>query len=290
MPHELSTIAEADSQLSTKLGSANNSRTSQDISPRKEFEMVTHGDGQVAITDDGGSANKLSSKSDKCSPSRLSKVSMTSKEKGRQIAVVESKDIEKSKTPPISPVNLSLEGSNASITLSCSKLSTSKKSLQMSSGSSDDMETIESMLKSIGMEWAIPTLHKTKEALALTSSSSSLELNSRKQVMGKSTSDSDVSLKQYLKRQIKISSSTLRSDASPASFSADLSELSSIQANNSNAEKSNHKTSTPVLSILEKSEKKVTFSADSDISSIKDDTGKQSDKSGKTSSLSKSDT
>lgn len=288
VPHELSTIVEADSQLSTKIASANNSRTSQDISPRKDFELVIQPEVKVAVEDYGTSTSKLSSKSDTGSPGQVTKVCVTSKEKNTQIVSAE----ERSKTPPVSPVNFSSEGSNPSIILSCSKSSTTKKAVQMSSSSSDDMETIEAMLKSIGMEWAIPTLHKTKEALALTSSSSSLELSSKKQVVSNSMSESEVSLKQYLKKQIKISSSTLRSDASPASFSADLSELSSIQANNSN-EKSHQRMSTPVVSSksTEKSERKVTFSAGSDISSIRDDkSSKTSYRSLNEYSQSKSDT
>lgn len=249
----------------------------------------------VQPEDEGNTtSSKHSSRSNRNSPSQVTKVSLTSKEKCddkcasacSEIVAAQENNGRKSKTPPTSPgLHLSSDGSNPSMILTCSKSATSEKSVRVSSSSSDDMEAIESMLRSIGMEWAIPTLHKTKEALALTSSSSSLELSSKKQVVGNSSSGSEVSLKQYLRKQIRISSSTLKSDVSPASFSADLSELSSIQANNSNVDKSNQKTSTPVISSksTERSGKKVMFSADSDISSVKDESQKHSDKSGKTS-------
>ncbi|XP_018563252.1 uncharacterized protein LOC108904987 [Anoplophora glabripennis] len=291
VPHELSTIVEADSQISTKIGSANNSRTSQDVSPRKDFELVMRPDAESAITGNSTSS-KHSSKSNRSLPVQVPKVSLTSKQKCddscrapcSEIVATQEKLIEKSKTTPPSPVS---DGSNPSIILTSSNSSTSKKSIKISSSSSDDMETIESMLKSIGMEWAIPTLHKTKEALALTSSSSSLELSAKKQILSNSSSGSEVSLRQYLKKQIRISSSTLKSDASPASFS----ELSSIQANNSNADKSNQKTSTPIISSksTERSGKRVAFSEDSDLSSVRDESQKHSSKSGKTSFRSLSD-
>ncbi|KAK9888900.1 hypothetical protein WA026_001121 [Henosepilachna vigintioctopunctata] len=101
-----------------------------------------------------------------------------------------------------------------------------------------EMFRIEAMLRSIGMDWAISTLRKTQEALALTSSSSSLDIKSPATI--KELSEADV--KEFFTKQVfqKISSSTLRSDASPGSLdeSYDLSEI--------NGDFSKKKTSTPI--------------------------------------------
>ncbi|KAL3281907.1 hypothetical protein HHI36_005112 [Cryptolaemus montrouzieri] len=121
-------------------------------------------------------------------------------------------------------------------------LNLSDNSLGSSNTSGDEkieMFRIEAMLRSIGMDWAISTLRKTQEALALTSSSSSLDIKSSAAI--KELSESDI--KEYLTKQIfqKISSSTLRSDASPGSLN-ESHELSGIQ----NADFANKQTSTPV--------------------------------------------
>lgn len=238
------------------LGSANNSRTSQEVSPRKDFELVVQP--EVQTIEESTSSSSTESRTGQIS------VSMT-----------KCADKCTNACSEVIQVDRSAGSSEPSVTVTCNRSMTSKNSLQVSS-SSDDTDSIEAMLRSIGMEWAIPTLHKTKEALALTSSSSSLELKRN----GSSNSGSEVSLKQFLNKQVKVSSSTLRSDASPVSFSGEISELSSIQGNISILEKSNQRTSTPVISSksTERSGKRVVFSEASDISSVRDENGKKSSK------------
>lgn len=230
VPHELSTIVEADSQVSTRI-SPNNSRTcvkdvvQQPLSPTLEEHSLP--------TDDKKSSIKIVDSSE----------SITS--------------CDERTCPSIA-------------------LSSTISSKHSSSSSCCDMKSIEDMLKSIGMDWAIPTLHKTQEALALTSSSSSGDLSSTKKSGRRSASTSEVSLKDFLKKQMisKISSSSLNcSKESPASFVKECSELSAIQVNSS-TEKAKQRTSTPVLSSKSTSKSKEDqhqlFTGASDISSVRD--------------------
>lgn len=220
IPHELSTIAEADSQLSTKI-SPNQSQTQTSID-RELLQLLDQG----------------------LSPDDKGPLPVASSEKAE--------------------VSQALTCSDSTCTNLASSSSSSKTS---SSSSAGDLKSIEAMLKSIGMDWAIPTLHKTQEALALTSSSSSAELSSKK-ISARKSSDSEVSLKEFLKKQLrgKVSSSSLnKSDASPASFVRECSDISAIH------EKTKQRTSTPVFSSksTSKSKEEPLFSGASDISSVR---------------------
>lgn len=218
IPHELSTIVEADSQLSTKI-SPNTSKTQTMKSPEKTSQIPEE--------------SQASSKSLTCTESNCTNIN-------------------------------------------------SSWSKSSSSNSSSDLKSIEAMLKSIGMDWAIPTLHKTQEALALTSSSSSADLSTSKKrdSARKSTSASEVSLKEFLRKQMmsRISSSSLnKSDASPASFVRECSEISAIQVTSS-ADKSKQRTSTPVMSGKSSADKSKDdqhqlFTGVSDISSVRNSSG-----------------
>ncbi|RZB40604.1 hypothetical protein BDFB_007957 [Asbolus verrucosus] len=125
---------------------------------------------------------------------------------------------------------------------------------QSTTNSSDDvseMETMETMLISIGMEWAIPTLKKTREALALTSSSSS---------SGSKKDSGEVSLREFLSK-ISSSSSTPGSTLSDSQSQG----MSLIQVDN-------RRTSTPILDNLNEVKKDggPIFLTDSDISSVRE--------------------
>jgi hypothetical protein len=122
---------------------------------------------------------------------------------------------------------------------------------QSTSNSSDDvseMDTMETMLISIGMEWAIPTLKKTREALALTSSSS-----------GSASKESgDLSLREFLS---KISSSSSKSGES-STFASEAQGMSLIELDN-------RKTSTPIVNHGENKDGPI-FLTDSDLSSVRE--------------------
>ncbi|KAF7284875.1 hypothetical protein GWI33_021451 [Rhynchophorus ferrugineus] len=267
LPHELSTIAEADSQLSTRL-SPNTSKML--TSPIKDVMCDLNLATEIeSLKDDTSKKSHISqgtqSKNTKVDSNNTNKASShTGSDKN-------SLDSKSFKTLDNSDTNRSLTCND----LTCSSLSSST-SLKKSSSSSD-METIEAMLRSIGMDWAIPTLHKTQEALALTSSSSSSNVCLNKNDSSKS-SCSEVSLKQFLKKQMlkKISSSSLKCDSSPVSFLQEMSEISAINPNNSSAEKTKRRTSTPVLSSKSTSNSKddqPLFLGTSDISSVRNTSG-----------------
>lgn len=191
-----------------------------------------------------------------------------------------------SKTQAMEKTQIPEESEASSKSLTCTESNCtniySSWSKSSSSNSSSDLKSIEAMLKSIGMDWAIPTLHKTQEALALTSSSSSSDLSTskKKDSARKSTSASEVSLKEFLRKQMmsKISSSSLnKSDGSPASFVRECSEISAIQVTSS-ADKSKQRTSTPVMSGKSSADKSKDdqhqlFTGVSDISSVRNSSG-----------------
>ncbi|KAJ8961112.1 hypothetical protein NQ318_008789 [Aromia moschata] len=244
--------------------SPNASKTSHTSSPRKGLQLLAGTEDETGGTQT--SYHSTSSKFNENPPDTVTKVSITSKKSpDRQVDAEKSKSSSADKT--ISPLNLSYDITSKSI-ISDKSGSTStlsaQKSVHFSSSSSDDMQSIEAMLKSIGMEWAISTLHKTQEALALTSSSSSLDVDTKRKAKGNESGGSEVSLRDYLRKQLisKVSSSTMKTDASPASLLSEFSDLSSILV--SSKEKQDRKrTSTPLTRSTNKSgssEKRVIFS------------------------------
>ncbi|XP_044750232.1 muscle M-line assembly protein unc-89 isoform X2 [Coccinella septempunctata] len=187
-PHELSTIPEQDSQM--KLDS-----TLRDRSPKEQRRS------EVAET--VATPKKIAPLENK----PLTQDNNVKRTKENNTAVSRS-----SSSPLISQSKNSSSKTKES-------LNNSDYSFGSSNTSGDEkveMLRIEAMLRSIGMDWAISTLRKTQEALALTSSSSSIDVKSPS--IMKNLSDSDI--KEYLSKQMfqKISSSTLRTDASPGSL------------------------------------------------------------------------
>ncbi|KAH1001649.1 hypothetical protein HUJ04_005637 [Dendroctonus ponderosae] len=247
MPHELSTITEADSQHSAKI-SPNQSKTNASID--RELHQ---------LLDQAGSPDSESTLP-------AAKPNSPGAASGKHKSASDKSD---------ASISNALTCSDSTCTNLAALSSSSSK--MSSSSSSGDLKSIEAMLKSIGLDWAIPTLHKTQEALALTSSSSSVDLSSKKTSARKSTSESEVSLKEFLKKQLleKVSSSSLnRSNASPASFVRDCSDVSSIH------EKTKRRTSTPVFSSksTNKSKEEQLFSGASDISSVRHSSANVSEK------------
>lgn len=252
VPHELSTIVEADSQLSAKVGSGPSptaSKASLSLSPLKDVALIK--------------SQNYEGRMDKSERSILNQIDG-------------AHSVEKSSSSKVSEQHMKTlfescdQHSKSSGSCECSKTfhSLAESSKQYSS-SSDDIEAIEMMLKSIGMEWAIPTLHKTKEALALSSSSSSSDLSLKNKIFGNDSNVSGISLKALLSKYLfnKVSSSTLISDSSPVSALGELSELSGIHVNS----KDRQRTSTPltVSKTTSRSKEGEFFSMDSDISSVK---------------------
>lgn len=256
VPHELSTIIEADSQVSTKLAnglpSPPPSKSSLSLSPLKDVELII-----LPKTCN----ESLAKPSAKCSNAVIDTKSVNVMPLSNHSAQAQ---ISKINSPPAT----SFYSNSGVCELSCSKTSRSaEESSKQNSTSSDDIGAIESMLRSIGMEWAIPTLHKTKEALALSSSSSSLDLSQKNKVFCNDSVGREVNLKALLSKHLhKISSSTSISDMSPVSILGDISDFSAFRANS----KERQRTSTPLTTSknTSKSKEGAVFSMESDISSV----------------------
>ncbi|XP_018336148.1 uncharacterized protein LOC108744739 isoform X2 [Agrilus planipennis] len=120
-----------------------------------------------------------------------------------------------------------------------------------SSGSNEsatDVESVEKMLKSLGMGWAVATLRKTQQALALTSSSSSVDLKVEREVkITDKNSSSEISLIECIEQRRHVgdlhSSNETNNDTSLHKY---LQNVSSIPASNSTFGRSTQRTSTPV--------------------------------------------
>lgn len=129
---------------------------------------------------------------------------------------------------------------------------------QLSSSSSEDLESLEKMLREMGMGWAIVTLRKTQEALALASSSSSLDINIQQtdiQMTDVSPSTSEISLKGVLSRHLltKISSaSTTSSETSISLLMKEFEDISAILGSGSTT-KEGRRTSTPIHPVPDRS-------------------------------------
>ncbi|XP_028137289.1 uncharacterized protein LOC114331818 [Diabrotica virgifera virgifera] len=273
VPHELSTIVEADSQVSTKVPSPESSRESINFP-------------QLIVIPELQEYNSSSSPNARVPDEKISPSSPKQK-----VVISKSSSDRTSNTTPKDESNKSigefmslLNSSSKSKDMHKSKDSYDDRSSSLdkkasSSSSTDDLELTELMLRSIGMEWAIPTLRKTEEALALTSSSSSLELTRKKRKDVHTTvSGSEISLREFLYKHLKkVSSSTLITDGTLGSFLAESSDLSGILKT---ASRDRQRTSTPLgtSKFMSSSKSNAEFS-DSELSSIRQEpTKKKKDK------------
>lgn len=100
-----------------------------------------------------------------------------------------------------------------------------KLSKMSSSDSSSELEGMESLLREMGMGWAIATLRKTQEALAMSSSSSSMDLSVKQKEALAEVSVGDMSLKELI---AKLKASTSTNESSLSSFMRDIQDVSSI--------------------------------------------------------------
>lgn len=229
VPHELSTIQEADSQLSARLQKSDKKHVK---TPEQQSKSS---DGSVPDILAELMKNAKSDQ-DKKSP----------KDTSRQSNEKSSKELQK---------------------LVSSDSSTDKSS---------ELETIENMLRKMGMGWAIATIRKTQEALALTSSSSSLDISIKhKEIKVTDSSSSEVSLKEFLGKQLYAKITSSATESSLSSFMKEFQDISAIQGlNSTNRDKTSQRTSTPVLTSksIEKAEEENLgsgFAGESDLSSIR---------------------
>lgn len=156
--------------------------------------------------------------------------------------------------------------------ISINNLSHNLKSVSDSS-TEVSLESIETMLKSMGMNWAISTLRKTQKAFEQSSSTSSMDgsLNKQNYKM-KESSGSDVSLHSSIIQKQFIAKLSSSSDSDILYLMKEFGELSSISGSGGTVDK-NQRTSTPVpttkSSDKSKSSSKQLFTGESDVSSVK---------------------
>ncbi|XP_045472132.1 myosin-9 isoform X2 [Harmonia axyridis] len=232
-PHELSTIPEQDSQMKFE-------STIRDKSPKDENKFQAKE--TISISKKSPIENKGKPNSSPKGNNPIIYAVTTKSDNNIHLKVPDPKPtIIRTTSSPIirttSPIN-SHSKSSSKTKESSNYSDNSLGSLNTSGDEKVEMLRIEAMLRSIGMDWAIPTLRKTQEALALTSSSSSIDMKSPSL---KQLNESDI--KEYFSKQLfqKISSSTLRTDASPGSLNESR-DLSDIQ----NSDFAYKQTSTPV--------------------------------------------
>lgn len=131
----------------------------------------------------------------------------------------------------------------------------------------------------MGLGWAVSTLKKTQESLALSSSSDSSKKHVSFRDSSNSNSNSDVSLKEVLSKQFlkKLSSSSLLTDSADSSpYLHELQDISEIAgaATSQSRDRSQQRTSTPVQQHSKSTDsknksKEHLFTGDSDLSSVR---------------------
>lgn len=226
VPHELSTIVEADTHTSSKYQKVSSSDTSSSLGSN----IVSLRTNQMPQQ-----SNKSKKSTEESVPDILSEVVQNQNEHHESTSKVSTKGHKRIL------VHKASEGKGMHLS---SDSSTEK---------SNDIETVETMLQEIGMAWAVTTLRKTQEALALTSSSSSLDISiKQKEVkLTDSGSSSELSVRDLIGKQFlaKLTSNlTNSSDNSLSSLMKEFQDISAIQGSSSttNHEKTNQRTSTPV--------------------------------------------
>lgn len=187
-------------------------KLTQEFTVPHELSTIPEQDSQTRLEN---STNVSENKSTKPKPTPV-KETEKSKSSENECASVKSK-VAKSKSPRKEQISSKLNSFLANLSASTNSNSSSDEKLEM--------KKVEAMLRSIGMDWAISTVRKTQESLALTSSSSSNDMHSSS---SKVMADESTS---FMSKQLKkISSSTLRSDASPISFNntTDISDIPNV--------------------------------------------------------------
>lgn len=236
-PHELSTILEGDTILSTRRSS---SKSPIDDSKNAILKQVQ----QTSRSSSAKESNSQETGEESSVPDILSELS-----KGKKL--VENKNVS-----PLSGTTSADKSQNIS-----------------RSSDKSELESIEAMLHGMGMSWAVSTLRKTQKALEQTSSSSSLEMNVKKRIdKSDLSSSSDVSLHSIIQKQFitRLSSS---SDSDILCLIKEFGEISAVYGSDASVDK-NQRTSTPVHTTKssEKSKndsKQPLFLGESDISSVK---------------------
>lgn len=274
-PHELSTIMEAESLLSARLQksktperhledqdipavaieAASSKKDDNEVEPKESSNKEQERDELVGAIDNIATEPPTSS-SDSL-PDILAELMKSAKDQTQTSK--SDKTSTKSSEKGVVQRNLELPSDNSS---------------------ASELENMEATLRSLGMGWAIATLRKTQEALALTSSSSSTDGSRQQKPIDSSISISDFSLKDILNKPSLGKSSTVYSKSEDSNTSSrflrELQDIISGSYDKSN-ERTSRRTSTPIQSSksIDKSKsdspQRIIGKIESEISSIKPD-------------------
>lgn len=258
LPHELSTIAEVDSQISTRIRANSNS-------PIRNFDNLNP---VIVLPEFPTDWVKKTKQSERSMPDIVAEIAVntedvTKRERGVQIQ-------EKPVTIPLKPVDNLIN-----ITPKINENSTTDSSTEDKSG----MDNIESMLKSMGMGWAVSTLRKTQAAELRVSSStsttskeqSSSSIDENSKLPTSSSSSSDITLRDILGKKLfsnSTNTSSLSQSISPNLKKA-INDLSTIYGSGRSTENKKQRTSTPIQTTKSSESKKELYTADSELSTVK---------------------
>lgn len=271
-PHELSTIAEMDTAALSK----NASEMSISKHQSQQFIPVV-----VEPPEDHDNLNileeDLSSSSEFCTITPERFMIMESYKELHKQSLISSKNSSKLQRQSAlrkSPKNKATDRATASQISGVQPLGSDK-----ASSSTSSPENMGKILRNMGLGWAVSTLKKTHEALALSSTStSSVETSFKKHVSFKecSSSNSEVSLRDVITKEffkkLTSSSSSSSSDIFPRlqEHNPNLSEIIGGAAGTQSRDRSQHRTSTPVLhSRSPDSKSNHLFTGESDVSSVR---------------------
>lgn len=287
IPHELSTIVEVDTVMSSRNTSVRRPHSpeervpSRDISPRhrsspkRSCEKATIKKKEVNFC--------IKSEKTKISPDTSGDYITVSPEK-----TIYSEEI-RNEYGSIKKRNESSESANSSPPMEQteSRIRAGLSGIHsLSESSLDTPDELEAMLRKLKLEWAISLVRKTEQALALSSSSSTSDVGNAKKTNDNS---SDVSVRESYKRLCKKLASLNESDIDHAQIVSDLSryfrefhDVSEIPGVADSKNKSQHRTSTPVQHSKSTDSKKSNtnespFQVDSEISSVKNSSGDTSE-------------
>lgn len=246
-PHELSTIAEVDSQLSARIR--------QSYSPRTRGNSPFENVNPVIVLPE------------------FPTTWMDTKKQGSDGSMPDIVDDLPKKEKPI------MIGDQAKL---LPNLGFPETSSNNDSSEKSEVDNIEIMLKSMGMDWAISTLRKTRAAQNQASSSTSSDLpkdpeqkstssiEENAKIQSNSSETSDVTLRDILGKKLfgNSTSSSLLQSLSPNLKG--INELSAIHGSGRSTENKQQRTSTPIQTTKSSDSKKDgVFTGESEVSSVK---------------------
>lgn len=268
--HELSTIIEVDSQLSTRLRQSSSPKT-QTAPIRTSVDF----DPTAVLPEIPPETKEEKGKSDGSVPDIVAEIGVNTETAQKRSKIVQIQN-EPEVIPSTSKKNIIGDHRDAGIALMDLKS-------EDSSTDKSEIDNIEIMLKSMGMGWAVSTFRKTQAAFDMPSTSSSAGTittpakdrsnSSDEDNLKQSSNTSDVTLRDMHGRKIFYTSSTSESHVLTPSLNLTkaLTDLSAIHGSARSSENKNQRTSTPIQTTKSSESKKEGAATDgeSELSSVK---------------------